>query len=474
MKKIKVLICAVIIVTNLFIYADAQNNAVSQTNSVAKSKLTNNPDNTTTVAATPAEVTALIAVADTSPSVKKQLGDIKQRAKELISIAPAGTRIGIVGINWEATKKLFKDASSAEKMVDLLTVGGGYTDLGRGNDAGLSLVQEAGASRAAIVFLTDGKATVPATFKNRETFIEMLRREYASRPNIRVFVLNVKGDPLPADANLPPNVTFVAAKDWISAREVIAKELAPQIKTQLAPEKKSETPNSSATPAPVNNDEQSGFAWGLATLVGLALTAIVILPLYFWFVRERGLPVEPTEFGEPENILREEDISSATLRSTASVEAVLILQASRKASSDVKNSRRTIPLRAFVHAGERLIIGNSRFTAGFELPGLKQSQVLEIAFDGSQTTAFRLRPANGESLETVTLNTGENAPAKFELSQNEILRVGDFEIELLIADENVVDLIATSPRTRETMILTSPESNGRAQQRGGRFRRNGG
>ncbi|MEA2173831.1 MAG: hypothetical protein QOD00_1423 [Blastocatellia bacterium] len=413
-------------------------------------------------AVAPSESSALIVVADTSGSVRRVLGEIKSRGKEIVASAPAGTRIGVVGINWEASKGLFADPSSASEFIDRLTTGGRYTDLGRGNDAAMSLLQEAGAKRSVVVFLTDGELQVPAGFKNRETFTAMLKREYSARPDVHVFVLNVRSTPLAGSDTLPQNVTVMPLKDWQSARGIVAESLAPQIRAQLVP------PQAPQPPAPETTVSQSSHGRNLRPVYAVAGLLVAVAAAAMFLVRRRrrrgveGVEPEP-KAAEPENVLREEDLTPF-VESSSKPEPVLILSAT---PSD--RSARADSSRAFLRAGERLIIGKSRHLSALVLPELSQSQTLELAFDGENVEAFRLSPAAGEPLDQVRLEGG-NAPIRFSWGDGERISVGLYEVEMLLADENAMSAFDTNRRT-ESVIVGSPPPAATPRMTGGRLRR---
>ncbi|HLM62284.1 MAG TPA: hypothetical protein VK308_15890 [Pyrinomonadaceae bacterium] len=392
------------------------------------------------------EAGALIVVADTSPSVKNQLAEIKSRGKEILAFASPCVRFGVVSINWEAVKKSFADKAEADKFIDSLTVSGQYTDLNRGNDAALSLLPSSG--KSVIAFMTDGKATVPSTFKNKESFIEILRREYGARPNVRVFVLNVKGEPMAQGETLPANVTIIPIADWQAARTVIAETLAPEIKQQLAIQK---TPDNS-----VSTEEPKGVeeSWTSNKLIFAAVGAVALVALaailIVWRKRRNRLAAsqEILLSDQPENILRDEDLQPTRAPEPAP-ESVLMVEAVNKKDGQFAIS----PLRGFINLNERLIVGGSRLLAGMHLAELCQSQTLEISFDGKAAGVIRLRPSDGESLDAVLVNE-QPAPKSFLLIPNEPhqLTVGGYELRLVITDESMIELFDTSQRTSSLML----------------------
>lgn len=405
------------------------------------------------------EGSALVVVPDTSGSVRRLLGEIKLRSKEIVAVAPPGTRIGVVGINWEASKGLFADPSSAGEFIDRLTTGGRYTDLGRGNDAAMSLLQEAGAKRAVVAFLTDGELEVPAGFKNRETFIEMLKREYSARPDVRVFVLNVRRTPLAGSDTLPPNVSVIPLSDWQSARNIIAESLAPQIRAQLEQPPPPPAPVGSGAVTPQGSPGRSLTPVYVA--VGLLVAGLSLFLALHWR-RRRGAEPKP-KAAEPENLLREEELTPEA-EPSAKAEPVLILSAAPSGRAD-----RAAAQRAVLRAGERLTLGKSRHLSGLALPELNQSQTLELAFDGESIEAFRLSPAAGESLDQVRLDKG-NAPIHFSPCDGERISVGSYEVELLLADEGALSVYDTTRRTL-SVNLNPVQETVPQRGRGGRLRR---
>ena len=389
---------------------------------------------------------SIIVVADTSPSVKNQLAAIKARGKEIISLAPPCVRLGVVSINWEAIKEQFDDKAEAGKFIDSLTVGGKYTDLNRGNDAALSLLPTSG--KSVIAFMTDGKATVPSTFKNKESFIEILRREYSDRPNVRVFVLNVKGKPLAQSETLPANVTIIPISDWQAAKLVITETLAPQIKQQFITPKT--TDNQSSSEEPKNREEARTNNSLLLISAGLIALAAFVAILIVWRKRRSRYQASQEILlnDQPENVLRDEDLQQPPIQEPTP-EPVLMVEAVSK-----KGGQYAIPpLRSFINVNARLAVGGSRLLAEMYLGELCQSQTIEISFDGKVAGVIRLRPSDGEALDVVLLNE-QSAPKSFLLNPSEPnqLLVGTYELKFTFTDESMIKLFDTSHRTNPIML----------------------
>lgn len=459
MKKEKAMIITLFFTLLLASFGPAQtspiqNNNVSVQNQTSDQQLQGNTAKTALnsnneVNCNNVEAGGLIVVADTSPSVKDQLPAIKSRGKEILALAPLCVRLGVVSINWEAVKKPFADKAEADKFIDSLTVGGQYTDLNRGNDAALSLLPLSG--KSVIAFMTDGKATVPSTFKSKESFIEILRREYSTRPNVQVFVLNVKGKPLAQGETLPNNVTIIPISDWQAARSVIAETLAPQIKQQLETQK---TPDNVALPEELKKIEESQTKNNLIYIAGGAI-AIAAIGLIFAVRRRRRNRLQESQEillnDHPENILRDEDLRETPVE-TPAAETVLMIEAINNKVPHLAVS----PLRGFLNLNERLTVGGSRLLSGLYLPELCQSQVLEVVFDGKSTGINRLRPNDGESLDVVLLN-GQNAPISFLLNPNEPnqLTIGGYELRFALTDESMIELFDTSQRANPIMLINN-------------------
>jgi hypothetical protein len=414
----------------------------------------------TQIAAVPADTAAvgsrraLLVGIDTSPSTSPVLREMKDVAKRLAEVAPEGAQVGVVGFDSQAVKRLFADRTEAMNFIDSLSCGGKYSDLDRGVDGGLALLQEASATKAAAVFLTDGRVELPRKFRDKSDFVQILKREFTARPNVRVFVINVRGGKLAGLETLPQNVTVLSLTNWRDAAAEIEKGLAQQIKEQLAPPP---TPVRAVTKEmPGIMKAERGSSTGLI-LVGVAAFALVTLTVIVLRRRRKGSSVTSSPLRE--DALRAEDLEPQRSAQPAR-EAVMILEFMNVAMP----ARGALPLRHVLRRGEKVLVGGSAFASGVGLPGLKQSRTVELAFDGEFLTCVRLRPDRHGEVDPVSLNRVD-APVTFPVGPADDLLVGDYAVRTMYADEESLALVDAFMGNRAGTV-SSPTAAGRRVRRG--------
>jgi hypothetical protein len=393
----------------------------------------------------------LVLVIDSSPSVRPYWPEMQRAAQELIRNAPAQAAVAIVGIDAEARKSdIFAPArrSEAFAFIQSLRIGGKLTDLSRGTDAALALLQQADPARGMVVYLTDGKLVVPINFRQRGSFFELLRREFTPRRNIEVRVINVQGDQASPAEKLPSNVRFIPLASASELPGTIAGHLTAQIEEALG---NAPAPLPSVAPSGLSANRQANWL-----TYGLPVTLLLLTGVAALIVRRRrksrlaalaaanGMAGEP-----PPDVLREQDLMSSNEPSLETEPPVVLITASDGAD------RRGQMRRRLVHPGEQAIIGNNRF-ADLCLPGLRQARALQLRYDGHTFKVFRLRPQTGEELDDVKLNEAM-APVEFYVSEKDVLCVGDFRLNFLVTAADAVPdswLRPESPPT--TPIETLP------------------
>jgi hypothetical protein len=396
----------------------------------------------------------LLIEMDTSPSTKWVLRDMKVVGKRLAEAAPAGTRVGVVGFDSQTVRKLFEDRAEAAKFIDSFSPGGTASDFGRAVDAGLALLQEASATRAAVVFVTDGSLDLPSRFRDRSGLAQILAREYGQRPYTTVFVINVGAGKLAGTDTLPQNVVVISLENWQAAQEEIERSLAPKIKEQLAAGPTvTTTPKAAPAASPAVPVGSYGKLVATAAVLGAAALLLALL------LRRRRRSPTPAH---RDDLLREEDVRPEPTVAAAPVAVMEFSEAGGRVALH--------PTRHVLRRGEKVVVGGSSFASGLTLPGLTQSRTVEFAFDGAEVACVRLRPDRPGAVDPVSLN-GDDAPATFALGRGDDLRVGGHSARALMTDEENVSFVdtfgGTQPRTIPPKITAQGPPEGRRLRRGG-------
>lgn len=373
----------------------------------------------------------LVQIIDSSPSVRAYWKQMQQAAKDIMTSAPATASVAIVGIDAEAVKsEVFEPSrrSDAMQFVDGLKIGGRFTDLARGTDAALSLLQGANPAQSVLVFLTDGELRVPKNFRNRSTFYDLMRHEFTKRTNVTVLVVNVRGTGAAANEVLPQNVKILPLKSATELPRIIEQTLSPTINDKLTKLTVAPTP----LPKPVEQSRVASNRGYWIGGIGVAASLLAAVLLFVWR-RNRGRQTKrASDEGVPENLLRPQDLQPQAPAPVAS-EPVVLLTAD---GLNKKTGRRMPPSRAIIRAGETVTIGSSRFVE-LSLEGLKQAQTLRVGFDGKVVHVDRLRPSNIGELDKVFLNQ-QPAPIQFKLTEEDALTLDDFNIQLTVTTEELV------------------------------------
>lgn len=397
---------------------------------------------------------ALIDVLDTSPSTAKKLDQMKDVARQLLQAAPPESALGVVGIDSQAIKKLFAQPATADRFIQSLVAGGKFSDLGRGTDAALSLVQEANVDRAVIVYLTDGDLTVPKSFKDQADFTKILVREFTSRPGIRVFVVNVGGRPLAKLDMLPPNVTVLSLSNWQAVMNELQQTMKPQIQSHLA--ESSPTTSPTSQPVVLATPHRSYFYTTWSVALGL-LTLALFAAIFIWKRSRRRSTKSLIE--TPEKLMRPEDLKP--VEPEPAPEPVALLEIESNGEFDAGGLGQFISIRQ----GETVTLGGSPFAASRYLVGLKQAQTLAVAFEGLTLKGFRLRPDKPHEVDEVKLNQSD-APIEFIIKDGDLLTIGSYRIKPLFTDEASLALFDTSPSVEPTAPPTITREGQRRLNRG--------
>jgi len=426
MKKV-ILIVALIVATVFCVNAQSSGSANSQ----GLTTLVSESPATAQSAGEPAKpgTALLVQVIDSSPSVRAYWKKMQQAAKDIMTSAPPTASVAIVGIDAEAVKsEVFEPSrrSDAMQFVDGLKIGGRFTDLARGTDAALSLLQGANPAQSVLIFLTDGELRVPRNFRNRSTFYDLMRREFTKRTNVTVLVVNVRGTDAAANEVLPQNVKILPLKSATELPRIIEQTLSPMINDKL-------TVAPTPLPKPVEQSREAASNRGYwIGGIGVAASILAAVALFVWR-RNRGHQTKRASYeSTPENLLRPQDLEPQAPASVAS-EPVVLLTAD---GFNKKTGRRMPPSRTIIRAGETVTIGSSRFVE-LSLEGLKQAQTLRVGFDGKVVHVDRLRPASIGELDKVFLNQ-QPAPIQFKLTEEDALTVEDFNLQLTVTTEELV------------------------------------
>lgn len=416
-----------------------------------------------TAVAPPAQGAPLVVgVVDTSPSMRKFLEAARHTATEFIKRAPPQAAVALVGINNEADKSpIYTPERRAEavEFIARLTVGGRFTDLSRGTDAALALLQEASPSQAVVVYFTDGQLQVPSSFKHRQSFVDLLRKEFGERRgNVHVIVVNFGGKTTAATPDMPPNVKVIPVGSDSELQQALENVLTPALTQHLS------TPPALVAPPPVSPPaiiEPQRSRAGPFLLVGLILF-FALGAAAFLVRRKRMRQTQKAQGAGPddgheepiENILQQGDLLGQAEEVVA--EPVALLDIRRL---DAQHDGARFSRRESLRVAEAVIVGGSEF-AGIHLPGLIQPETLRLSYDGSICRVARLRPRLSGKLDAVNFN-GEPAPIQFQLAPGDELVVGDFVVSLLLVSEYSAALVEPSANTMGEALSLRPVRNRR-------------
>lgn len=411
-----------------------------------------------TVAAPPGTLAAqgaplVVGVIDTSGSMRKYFGSVQRTADDFIQRTPPRAAVALVAINNEADKSPIyppERRAEAAKFIAGLRISGRYTDLSRGTDAALALLQEAHHSQAVLVYFTDGQLTVPATFKHRQSFLDLLRREFGERrSNVHVIVVSFGAkQAAAAPPNLPTNIRIIPVESDGDLQQALEGVLAPAVTQHLSVPPAEAAPAAQMTPlATQTSQPDSATVYLVGLLLLSAVTAAALLVR-----RRRRRPAQEApdvEWPEPvENILRPDDL--ARREEEVEPEPVALLDFR---SPDVGPYQAGFTRRTALRVTEAVTVGGSEFV-GIHLPGLAQPETLRLSFDGAACRVARLRSSVAGNLDAVRLN-GEEAPIQFRLAPGDELAVGGFTVSLMIASDEAA---AFEPSPPAAVAATPPRN----------------
>jgi len=383
---------------------------------------------------------AVILVIDVSGSVRRYLRQMRSVAEQACYAAPDNALFGIIAVGSQAEKHLFTQRADAIAFINTLDATSSYSDLGRGTDSALALLQETQTNRALILYLTDGRVELPNNFRDRADFPTILRREFTQRPNVRVHIINVNNETMAGVDSLPPNVSVYTLVSWSDAEAAMRNSLSAEIRDQFVTPTPVATPNiQSDEEAPITSSYRRVFA-------GIGLLALIALGAVAFFVqRNRRLKnaIAYSNSDTPANMMRVEDIKPPEPESAP--EAVALLEFK---GDNITVSGATMK-RTVMKADDKIVIGNSAFETDFAFRNLKQQQSVEIRFDGENLQVFRLRPHVAGMIDDVRLND-DDAPLTFLISDDDALNVGDLKIRMFLTDESYTETLGTNDPSETT------------------------
>ncbi len=407
-----------------------------------------------------AEVALAVGIVDTSPSMKKYLEEVRRTVSEFIKRTPPQATVALVSINSEADKSPIyspEQRSEANKFIAQLETGGHFTDLGRGTDAALALLQEANPSRAVVVYFTDGELQVPPNFKRRQSFLDLLRQEFGDkRKTVHVMVVSFGNKQKLPPSDLPSNVKVIQVGSADELQQALDNVLTPTVTQHLSAGSAlvaSVPPNFPGVIKPKQNHLGTYLFVGFLLLAAFG-SAVLTLRRKRGRSLARNFFLESTNEGgeQVEDLLRTGDLVEQSER--VEQVALLNIKGQNSVNEDLRFARRET-----LRATDSVTVGGSEFT-GIYLPGLVQPETLRLKFDGAACQVARLRPRVAGQLDSVKLN-GESAPIQFELAAHDELAVGPFTISWLLTREDSLAFVEASTEASTPQIAQRPARSGR-------------
>jgi hypothetical protein len=426
-----ILLASILTSGDIVANAQANNTVPSQSSAeISQTKNGEKPQAVTEVHQSENRPTVILA-ADVSISVKSSAEKMRAVLQQIANVVPENSVIGVVSIGTQSEKRVFSNREEALAYLSKITPNSSYTDLERGTDAVLAVMQEAKATKPILViYLTDGEVSLPKELKNRVDFKTVLTREFLVRPEVRVLILNVAAKPMDA-TGLPPNVAVVPLSNWEEAEKQMRQTLAVQIQEELKTE-----PAAVQTTAEKETMPPETKGSRLATAMWVIVTTLAVAGVgglaWFWFRRRKWNAeiVEEVEESEPENLLRPEELLLQSNERPSGLAAVVDF-------FDGKVSRSEVMV-----AEDRRVVGKSA-VADVRFDSLKQDNSIELRFDGKQVSAFRLHPQIYYEVDEVWLNQTKTplSQTSFHLQNADLLKVGNIQITVKIVESSVARII---------------------------------
>lgn len=414
-------------------------------NIVANSQTTNTaPTQSATANVQSAVKPTVILVPDISFSIKKSAEKMRNVLQQIVNAAPENSVIGIVTVGTQSEKKIFSNRDEALSYLSKINANSSYTDLERGTDSVLAVMQETKATKPTlIVYLTDGEVSLPKELKNKADFKTILMREFSVRPDVRVMVLNVASKAM-VTSGLPPNVTVVPISNWEEAEKQMKETLAIQIHQELktAPVAETKLEEKETASLTTNAPRSSVLIWA-------AVLGLITATAFGWFYRihrrkQSAKIAEEIKEPEPQNLLRPEDLLRQSNESSSGLAAVVEFYDGKAVRSEI------------LLAEDRRIVGRAA-TADVKFSSLKQENSVEIKFDGKEVSAYRLHPQTYYEVDEFWLNQTK-VPLNqtiFRLQNSDLLKVGDIQISVKIVESSVAQILAEKHNRAATQSFRS-------------------
>lgn len=480
----------------------------SKTNSTASTPITAVTDaNTEVLDFSTVDVSdaVFIFVPDTSGSVKSQLAVIKEVTKNLVSKLPLNTKVAIIGINSRETAALFPDKSSKAifasnndfshadnpyDFIDSLMLGK-FTDLNLANQTAFSLIERAKAKKSVVIYLTDGKSSLPPEMKDKSSFSQLLISEFNSRSDSKAIVLRVGDTPLefekpefqadPKNVASVTNIKVLPLQNWQSALDVETNNtLSKQIVESLPKAKKvasSEEGSGKSGNGLAPNDKTASDNNGYIPLAIFVAIFLVGAGGFYWASRQKVFDFSRAKTDKDvdgkENVAVLEANAKAGKASLVAVpenvrknkpqqpvkqapSEVVIVEVSSK-SNDIFERRLLRP-------GEQIEIGASSFV-DFTLPNLHQSHALTLHYSGGDKVTGFVIDSDGKELDEVKVS-GKDVEPQFEFSQQDELIINNqLQLIIIIADEDSINLFDVTETLPKVASVSNKPQKGRLLRR---------
>jgi hypothetical protein len=375
----------------------------------------------------------IVLISDISFSIKKSIGKMRNMLRQIVIAVPESATVAVVTVGARSEKRIFTDRAEALSYIEKIDANSKFTDLERGTDTALALLQEIRATKPTlVVYLTDGQISLPKEIADKTDFKTILIREFSSRPDVTALILSVSSRPMDI-TGLPPNVEVIPLSNWEESEQHVNQTLVKQIPGELAENSVSEVPAGNEGSLP----EKKYIPLPFSLKLGLPVVMIVVLAAFWLWFRRRKRDRKMSEEGiaevgeiEPLDVLRPEDLLRQNSERSPGLVSLIEFY-------DGKNTE-------LVHllTGERLSIGSSA-RADIRFPALKQEKGLEINFDGKCVLAFRLHPKNYYEVDEVCFSGVKALPnqTKFYLNNGDTLKIGKVQIAVKIVEAAVGQIL---------------------------------
>lgn len=369
----------------------------------------------------------VIDMLDTSGSLSKTAASLRKASIEVALKAPESVLLASMTFDIEVGKSPVVESSRRAEAVATLERNerGAWTDPARGIDAAMALAQQAGSSDPVLVIFTDGRASLPPSFRDRAGFADVLVRELQrpGREHVRCVLVIVGASRLAGLEQLGDRITLVRSPTVRELDGLIAGAILPALNAALAarsaPPAGAPTVLPPQTPAPTRGH---GLLLALLAAAMLLIAASVAVARH---IRRRA--TIPAAAHDQARALTEPSApaTSGAETSTKPDELVAILRAAPRDGSSA--------VRTILRAGDQATVGGSTF-ATISLASLVQPETLDVCFDGEAITVVRRLPKPPEATDRVEIGDRE-APYEFAWPVGTEVRVGDYLMHVTVVPE---------------------------------------